>query len=107
MNTSKDEMADQSILLVDDAPGILKAVSSVLADEGCQVASTSDSHCTLETLGRYGFKLVITDLAMPFIDRITLLRKAKDVNPRTKVVVTTAYQEPKCQAEAFALRVDG
>ena len=107
MNTSTVQMADQSILLVDDDPGILKAVSWVLTDEGYQVASTSDSHRALESLRRKGFRLVITDLAMPDTDGFTLLRKAKDLNPKTRVIVMTVNQEPKSRAEAFALRADG
>jgi len=107
MNTSAEQMADQGILLVDDDPGILKALSWVLEDQGYQVASTSDSHQALETLERKGFRLVITDLAMPDTDGFTLLRKAKDLNPGTRVIVMTANQEPKSRAEAFALRADG
>jgi len=107
MNTSAVQTADQSILLVDDDPGILKAVSWVLTDEGYQVASTSDSHRALESLKRKGFRLVITDLAMPDTDGFTLLRKAKDLNPKTRVIVMTVNQEPKSRAEAFALRADG
>jgi len=107
MNTSAVQTADQSILLVDDDPGILKAVSWVLTDEGYQVASTSDSHRALESLRRKGFRLVITDLAMPDTDGFTLLRKAKDLNPKTRVIVMTVNQEPKSRAEAFALRADG
>jgi len=107
MNSSTEQPADPSILLVDDDPGILKAVSWVLADEGYQVASTSDSHQALETLERNGFRLVITDLAMPDTDGFTLLRKAKDLNPGTRVIVMTANQEPKSRAEAFVLRADG
>jgi DNA-binding NtrC family response regulator len=106
MNKSKEEVSEKSILLVDDDPGILKAVSWVLADEGYQVASTSDSHRAIERLERKGYRLLITDLAMPFIDGITLLRKAKDLNPRTKVIVMTADQEPKSRAEAMTLRAD-
>jgi CheY-like chemotaxis protein len=107
MNSSTEQIADPSILLVDDDPGILKAISWILADEGYQVASTSDSHQALETLEQKGYRLLITDLTMPFIDGITLLRKAKDLNPGTRVIVMTANQEPKSRAEALALRADG
>lgn len=71
------------------------------------MASTSDSHQALETLEQKGYRLLITDLTMPFIDGITLLRKAKDLNPGTKVIVMTADQEPKARTAALALRADG
>jgi CheY-like chemotaxis protein len=100
-------MSDRSILLVDDNPGILKALSWVLADEGYRVATSSDSHEALETLEQRGYRLLITDLTMPVVDGITLLRKAKDLNPRTRVIVMTADQEPKSRAEALASRADG
>jgi CheY-like chemotaxis protein len=107
MNTSKEETADQSILLVDDDPGILKAVSWLLADEGYQVACTSDGHQALDTLEQKRYRLLITDHIMPFMDGITLLRKAKDLNPGTKVIVMTADQEPKSRTAALALRAEG
>ena len=107
MNSGTKQTANPSILLVDDDPGILKAVSWVLTDEGYQVASTSDSHQALESLERKRYRLLITDLTMPYPDGFTLLRKAKDVNPKTRVIVMTANQEPKSRAEAFALRADG
>lgn len=107
MNSSTEQIVGPSILLVDDDPGILKAVSWVLADEGYQVASMSDSHQALETLEQKRYRLLITDLTMPLVDGITLLRKAKDFNPGTRVIVMTANQESKSRAEALALRADG
>jgi CheY-like chemotaxis protein len=73
MNTSKEEMADQSILLVDDDPGILKAISWILADEGYKVASTLDSHQALETLDRIEKRLADPD---PLYEQGVILGKS-------------------------------
>ena len=107
MCPSAEQTGDQSILVVDDDPGILKAVSWVLTEEGYRVASTSDGHQALDTLEQKGYRLLITDLAMPFVDGMTLLRKAKDLDPETRVIVMTADEELTSRAEALAHRADG
>jgi len=62
-----DELQDKSVLIVDDDPGMLRAMTKVLASEGMQVTGVSDPVVVVKTLGdsKKRFDLVITDLRMP------------------------------------------
>ena len=58
-----DELQDKSVLVVDDDPGMLRAMTKVLANEGMQVTSVSDPVAVVKKLAdsEKRFDLVITD----------------------------------------------
>jgi phosphoserine phosphatase RsbU/P len=62
-----DELQDKSVLVVDDDPGMLRAMTKVLAGDGMQVTSLSDPVAVAKRLAdsEKRFDLVITDLRMP------------------------------------------
>src|SRR5437870_12091743 len=62
-----DELHDKSVLVVDDDPGMLRAMSKVLAGEGMQVTGVSDPIAAVQKLAdsEKRFHVVITDLRMP------------------------------------------
>jgi len=62
-----DELHDKSVLVVDDDPGMLRAMTKVLASEGMQVTSVSDPVVVVKKLAdsEKRFDLVIIDLRMP------------------------------------------
>ena len=62
-----DELQDKSVLVVDDDPGMLRAMTKVLAREGMQVTGVSDPVAVVKKLAdsERRFDVVITDLRMP------------------------------------------
>lgn len=84
-------MAVESILIVDDEPLIQELLSEVLEKEGYQVTSVSNGYQALKKIHQGYFDVVITDVRMPKIDGITLLKKIKELSPATSVIVITAY----------------
>jgi CheY-like chemotaxis protein len=62
-----DELQNKSVLVVDDNPGMLRAMSKVLAGEGMQVTGVSDPVAVVKKLAdsEKRFDVVITDLRMP------------------------------------------
>jgi CheY-like chemotaxis protein len=62
-----DELQDKSVLVVDDDPGMLRAMTKVLAREGMQVTGVSDPAAVASKLAdsERRFDLVISDLRMP------------------------------------------
>jgi DNA-binding NtrC family response regulator len=62
-----DGLQDKCVLVVDDDPGILRAMTKVLAGEGMQVTGLSDPILVVKQLAdsEKRFDLVITDLRMP------------------------------------------
>ncbi len=84
-------MAVESILIVDDEPLIRELLSEVLEKDGYQVVSVSNGHQALRKIRQNYFDMVITDVRMPEMDGITLLKKIKELSPATSVIVITAY----------------
>jgi DNA-binding NtrC family response regulator len=82
------------ILLVDDDPNILSALSSSLADSSHHVTSALGGQKALDVLHQKVFDLVITDLNMPGVDGITVLRTAKGIDSNTKVIIMTGSLIP-------------
>ncbi|MBP1738221.1 MAG: sigma-54-dependent transcriptional response regulator [Deltaproteobacteria bacterium] len=82
------------ILLVDDDLNILSAVSSSLADSSYRVTTALGGQKALDVLHQKPFDLVITDLNMPGVDGIAVLRRAKETSSNTKVIVMTGSVFP-------------
>ena len=80
-------MAVESILIVDDEPLIRELLSEVLEKDGYQVVSVSNGHQALRKIRQNYFDMVITDVRMPEMDGITLLKKIKELSPATSVIV--------------------
>jgi DNA-binding NtrC family response regulator len=82
------------ILLVDDDTNILSALSSSLADSSHHVTTALGGQKALDALHQKPFDLVITDLNMPGVDGIAVLRRAKGIGLNTKVVIMTGSLIP-------------
>src|SRR5256885_10373086 len=99
-----DELHDKSVLVVDDDPGMLRAMSKVLAGEGMQVTGVSDSVAVVKKLAdsEKRFDLVITDLRMPTFSGPGVLAVAT-AQPELPVIIITAFGGPDDQAQALRL----
>jgi len=82
------------ILLVDDDPNILSTLSYSLEEPGHHVTTALGGQNALDVLHRKSFHLVITDLNMPGVDGITVLRRAKEIGANTKVIIMTGSVLP-------------
>jgi CheY-like chemotaxis protein len=82
------------ILLVDDEPLILSALSLCLKDAHHSVTTSLSGQEALDLLHQKPFDLVITDLNMPGVDGITVLRRTKGIRPQTRVVIMTGSVLP-------------
>ena len=71
-------MVRGNILIVDDDELIRKSLYEVLRFEGYDVGIVSSGVEALEELKRVTYDVVITDLKMPGMDGIALLKKVKD-----------------------------
>ena len=83
--------ADNTILVVDDEPGIRNVLSIALRDAGYDVAVAPDGREALESLREGPRALVLTDIKMPGMDGIELLRAVKQEFPDTEVVMMTGH----------------
>ena len=99
-----DELHDKSVLVVDDDPGMLRAMSKVLAGEGMQVTGVSDPVAVVRKLAdsEKRFDVVITDLRMPVFSGRGVLALASAL-PELPVIILTAFGEPDVEAQAMRL----
>jgi len=97
------ELRDKSALIVDDDPGILRALDKVLSREGAAVACAACAADAVEILtGRKKrIDLVITDLRMPFVTGITVLYAIHEIFPALPVIVLTAFGSADVKAECL------
>jgi DNA-binding NtrC family response regulator len=83
-------MADR-VLVVDDELSLRKVLSATLQREGYEVQLASDGEEAMAALERDGADVVVTDLVMPRMDGLTLLRKVVKAHPDVPVIVVTAH----------------
>ena len=79
------------ILVVDDEDFMRDLLREMLTLEGYEVTTANDGEDAVPLLEREGFDLVVTDLMMPRLNGIDVLRAAKRVDPRYPVVIITGY----------------
>jgi PAS domain S-box-containing protein len=99
----------ETILLVDDEPIIVEVAQLVLENSGYKVLVASDGPTALALFAKQmdHIAAVITDLAMPLMDGLLLVRTLRQMEPRLKVIVSTGHSDD-CQAVAMdRLHVDG
>ena len=80
-----------TLLIADDDPGLRESLERTLTREGYRVVLASDGNAALERLRGGGIDLVLTDLKMPGLTGIEVLRAAKAIAPDVDVILLTAF----------------
>jgi signal transduction histidine kinase len=81
----------KSILLVDDEEGIRKVLGIALADLGYRVHPAENGVDALRIFKNVRPPIVLTDIKMPEMDGIELLRRLKKLSPDTEVIMITGH----------------
>jgi len=82
---------EKKILLVDDEEGIRKVLGISLADSGYEVLTAENGEQALQIFKEHIPPIVLTDIKMPGMDGISLLKKIKIANPDTEVIMITGH----------------
>ncbi len=77
----------KEIMVVDDEAGIRNLLSEALAEEGFSVTLARDGEDSLNQMKNRKFDLLITDINMPCINGLELLRLMKKAKRREKVIL--------------------
>ncbi|HKC59360.1 MAG TPA: sigma-54 dependent transcriptional regulator [Myxococcales bacterium] len=93
-------MADR-VLVVDDEQSLRKVLAATLQREGYEVTVCGDGEEAIAALERDGADVVVTDLVMPRMDGLTLLRKVVARHPDVPVIVVTAHGRIDSAVEAM------
>ena len=85
-------MSRARILVVDDDESVLKACVRILAEiDGAEIISQKLSRRAAELLAAQSFDLLISDVRMPDIDGVELLKIARKHNPALPVILITGF----------------
>src|SRR4051812_3411747 len=75
-----------SILVVDDTPAIRGLVARMLTSAGHSVTQATNGKEALRTFQGDEFELVVTDIVMPEMEGLELIRAIRKVNPHVKII---------------------
>ena len=92
-----------TVLVVDDEEGVRSFVAEALETAGHRVTQAADGDAAARLLEERSFQLLVTDLKMPGLDGMALLRKVKAEQPETEVLVLTAHGSVDGAVEAMKL----
>src|SRR5687767_2103235 len=93
----------KQVLIVDDEPNLRKILAAQLSRDGYDVLLAEDGEQGLALLKEHHIDLVITDLKMPKVDGMTLLREAITEQPELPIVMITAHGTVDTAVEALKL----
>ena len=89
------------ILLIEDDPGIAETLKRVLAEEGYQVIVERRGDEGLARSAKEPFQLVITDLKLPGLSGLDLVRQLHSAQPRLPIILVTAFGTTETAIEAM------
>ena len=95
------------ILLVDDDAAVLEVARQILESLGYEVIAQSRAQDAVELLGRPDerFSLLLTDVAMPGMDGLSLAREAKRLRPGIPIVCCTGFGDARAERTAAEIGV--
>lgn len=102
-NTEKLTRSDFRILFVDDEKEILSIVEQYLSGHGYQVTVSDNGAKALVLAREKVFDIIFTDLKMPKVGGLELLRAVKETSPETEVIILTGYGTVDSAVEALKL----
>jgi cyclic di-GMP phosphodiesterase len=94
---------EDRILIVDDEELICRLLAQRLTGEGYACVTANNGREALTHFYKNTFSLIISDIKMPELDGIELLKKVKGLNPNMLVIMVTAYPEIDMAVEAMRL----
>lgn len=104
---STSSAASRKILVVDDDPTLLEILLETLETLGYESAGAVNGQEALSKLKNRSFDLVITDIRMPHLDGLSLLRNVKEINPKIPVIMITGFSLAYPSQRALREGADG
>ncbi len=96
----------ETVFVVDDEEGICRSIEALLTDGGYQVRTFQDASQAAAALRIEKVDLVITDLKMPRVDGLELMRVVKEMNEDIPVILLTGYASLESAMAAVAGKAD-
>ncbi len=91
------------LLIIDDEEGIRRLLALSLASDGYEVFTASGGEEGIEIFKDESPTIVLTDIKMPGIDGIEVLKQVKELSPDTEVIMITGHGDMDLAIEALKL----
>ena len=95
------------VLLVDDHPGIVRALSRLLSTDCDVVGVMADGREAADAAARLQPVVIVVDLNLPDVSGLDVCRQITHNNPRVKVIVISARIDEAIRDEALAAGASG
>jgi two-component system, NtrC family, response regulator PilR len=92
-----------TILVIDDERSMRDLLAIMLKKEGYQIHLAENGKTALNSINKNVFDLVISDIRLPDIDGIEILKHIKKVSPETDVILITAYASTETAVKAVKM----
>jgi len=90
-----------NVLIIDDEPLMRLSISDALKAEGYNIASVESGGEGLKAIKDNVYDIVITDLKLPEVDGLHILKSCRHYSPMTKILMITAYGSVETAVEAM------
>jgi CheY-like chemotaxis protein len=104
--TENGELGGLEILVVEDDPDSRGFLARLLQDCGARITTAADGEEAIQAASTGLYDLILTDLRMPVMDGMDLLRSLRRLSISTHVVMITAYGDVGDFTEAMDLGAD-
>jgi DNA-binding NtrC family response regulator len=99
-------MAAERILVVDDEDNARRAIVTILGEEGYEVSEAANGADALARIPEFSPAVVLSDVRMPQMDGLTLLKKARELGSDATFVMMTAFASVETAVEAMRAGAD-
>jgi len=93
------------VLLVEDEPNMAKGLEMLMNEEGYNVDLAVTGQAALNAYGSENFDLMVTDLRLPDIDGMEVIKRVKGIDPDSKVIIITGYPSVSSAVKAVKIGV--
>lgn len=90
------------ILILDDEEDVVVTLEKILLFEGYRADTATDPKVAIEMMKENQYDLIITDIMMPHVSGIRILKAAKAINPLSHVILITGYSTVSNVVEALS-----
>ena len=95
------------ILVIDDEPSVADALSLILEDHGYKVVVAASGREGISHARRARFAVTITDLRLPDVDGLHVIRAVRETDATAAVILATSHVTPEISAQARACGAAG
>ncbi len=88
------------MLIVDDEPKLCACLKAYFTAKGLTVSTVYEGEQAIERLSRESPDIILLDVRLPDISGIEVLKRARELCPKAKVIMVTALDQPEAREEA-------